>query len=120
MESLENRLSDGFGFREDLSIPEPQHAVAVCPKIGVAICIVSRVGQMLATVQFHDEAGFETDKVTNVFSHGSLATKFEAVEPTSTKMTPEKSLGVGGVIAQIASVVVHIDIERAVCGENEM
>ena len=56
---------------------------------------------MLATINFNDDATFETDKVCDIWADRMLPPESMAIDLTLTKMTPEMSLGVGHVAAQV-------------------
>src|SRR5882762_1081633 len=57
---------------------------------------------MLASVQFDNDQGFYTGKITNVDAYRMLPAKLEPGELSSAQMTPKQAFGVGWTLAKRA------------------
>ena len=62
---------------------------------------------MLAAIQFDDDSRLETNEVADVAADLALSPELEAVQLASTQMLPQATFGFGGVVAEMAGVVVH-------------
>jgi len=107
MERFEYRLEDGLGPQQHVVVPESQNPETLGSQKCIAIGVVRHLKDMLASVQFDDNGGLQTDKVANVTTDRSLSAKFVAAELTASQTAPEQAFGIGGVAAQFASVCVH-------------
>ena len=65
-------------------------------------------GSMLSTVEFDDQAEFDTGEVSKVGGHWMLAPKPQAAKPATTQVVPDPVLGVGLPLAQVASEIALI------------
>src|SRR5882762_3760622 len=65
---------------------------------------------MLASVQFDNDQGFYTGKITNVDAYRMLPAKLEPGELSSAQMTPKQAFGVGWTLAKSAREAKHLRI----------
>ena len=106
-ERLPDRVNDALDIAKHIVVPEPQHAIAFLGQELTASVIGCRVC-MLATINFNDDATFETDKVCDIWADRMLPPESMAIDLTLTKMTPEMSLGVGHVAAELAGEIAFL------------
>ena len=59
---------------------------------------------MLPSVQFDDEAHFKADEIDDVPSNGRLPAEFMTTEPIGAEMSPQNTLGIGRMSAEMAGV----------------
>ena len=86
--------------REDLVVPEAQHPVALLPQEPVSL-LVGGVGfRVLAAVQLDEQLFRQAGEVGDVGADGLLAAKFVAAQLFVAEVVPQKTFGVGLVLAQ--------------------
>jgi hypothetical protein len=95
-------------LRQHSAIPETQDTKAVRSKEGITIGVVGRVHDVLASIDLYDNRCFQAGEVANVPPYRMLPSEFEAVELSTPQATPEASLGFRGIVAKVASIVVHV------------
>ena len=59
---------------------------------------------MFPSVQFDNETHFKADEIGNVSSNGGLPAEFMTLEPRGAEMSPQNTLGIGRVSAEMAGV----------------
>jgi hypothetical protein len=62
---------------------------------------------MLAAVELDDKLLLQTDEITNERVDGMLTPEFMAVHLAASELMPKKSLGIGGVAAEMAGEMDH-------------
>jgi hypothetical protein len=85
-----------------LVVPEPQDTESRFAQPLVANAIGFAV-QVLTTINFDDQAPFETDKVKNVALERVLPAKFDASDLTPTQTLSQASFGVSSIGSQVAT-----------------
>ena len=73
-----------------------------CQQPRIALSIMSRLLNMLSSVHFDDDSFFQTDEIHNVTAQWLLPPKFVATKLPQTQLTPQQSLSIRGVIAQVS------------------
>ena len=74
------------------------------PKPSGPVALIFGSFGMLPSVQFHDEAHFKADEIDNVSSNGGLPAEFMTTEPIGVEMSPQNTLGIGRMSAEMAGV----------------
>jgi len=87
-ESL-NSVEDAFGVREDVVVPEPDHAIPMLPQPGGAFLIGAYLLGMLAAVELDDQQRFHSREIRNVGPDRHLAAKLDTVELSIAEMLPK-------------------------------
>jgi len=85
-------------------IPKSQDPIALPFEPTRALVVVLLLLGVLAAVQIENELRFEADKIDDVMTERDLAAKLEAREPASAELIPNDSLGIGHVLAKLASI----------------
>ena len=93
-------LNNDICARKDVAIPEAHDSITVKAHEGVATSIIVLLFDVLATVQLDDQLGFKTSEIADIGSERPLATKAKAIKLSPPQAAPEKSLGIGGVLAK--------------------
>lgn len=84
--------------------------------------VVLRLRPVLAAIKFDDDTCLETHEITDVVADLALSAELEAVQLTSAELLPQATFGFGGVLSEMAGVVVHafkdISPSRRNCGHK--
>jgi hypothetical protein len=80
---------------QHIVVPETDHSKAVPAEQGTAARIVIQLLQVLPTIEFDYQAGFQANEIDNKPVQRMLPTKFEPHQSTPTQMLPKRALGVG-------------------------
>lgn len=97
-----NDLQDGWRLQQDFVVPKPQHPIPErlqesCP---FGVFGPYGLGAVLIAVDFHNKPGFGAEKVGHKRSDGMLTTKLFAGQPSASEVMPQKSFGIGLVLAK--------------------
>jgi hypothetical protein len=68
-----NALQHPFKIRDDLIVPETQHAIAFPLKLSGSPCICSFLPHVLPAIQFNHQAPFRAAEVDDIACHRVLA-----------------------------------------------
>jgi hypothetical protein len=86
-------------------IPKTQHAESLFLQPSVSPIIVGLLLTVLSTVNFYHHPLFQTDKINEVWSDGSLPTKFMSANLAQPKMAPKNSFSVCRIASQVSGSV---------------
>jgi hypothetical protein len=90
-----------------VGVPEPKDAIAVRSQDRIAPRIVRRVIDVLAAIELDNHLSLDTHEVADVGADRPLAPELEIADLATAKLAPEQAFGVGGVLSEKASEVVH-------------
>lgn len=107
-EFLKDRLGNTVEIVEHLSVPDPEHAVALCfePRSTPRVVRLLFGLIVLPAIDFDDEALTRADEIDDVASERMLAAKAMNCKLVFAQLTPELSLAVGHVITKSAGALV--------------
>ena len=77
MQRLEDSFEDRICSRKNVVIPEAQNAKAIGSQESIATTVVRCLLNVLTSVQFNDDRGFEANEVTDIRANGTLPSKLE-------------------------------------------
>ena len=60
---------------------------------------------MLSSIDLHDKPNFKRYEIDDIWTYRYLSTEFDALYIASTQTTPQKPLGVGGIVPKITRVL---------------
>jgi len=84
-----NNLFYSLNIIHHIMVPKSYHLESLRPKpLGPDIIIIL-INRMLAAIQFNNKLLFEAYKIDNIFSDGSLSSKFKAHQLSTANMAPE-------------------------------
>jgi len=84
-------------LQQHFSVPKPQDPKSPLHKIGVALGVVGLRVQVLASVQFDDEARLQAGEITNIRTEWMLSSKPVTAQRSLAEMPPEMALSLGRV-----------------------
>jgi hypothetical protein len=96
-----NRLDHRIGLRHHLMIPKAQHAKPGLSQMRVTALIASRF-KVLAAIHFKHEPPLQAHEIQHVIYERVLAAELATFELSSTQVPPQRRLGVGHALAQLA------------------
>ena len=88
MQHTPNFLKDSFALLTPFIVPESQYGKPLGFQPNVASGVVVFRFHMLATVEFDDKAGLETDEINDVMTNGLLSPKFECAKSFGAEVLP--------------------------------
>jgi len=107
MKCLEDRIQHRLRPMQDIGIPEPQDAKPIGSQEVVSLDVVRRIVGVLAAVEFNDEPGFHASEVADVRTDGPLPAEAEIAEAVQSQVTPEQTLGISRILAQMTDQFIH-------------
>ena len=84
-------------------VPKPEDNEFLISQPSVPFHIVRLLLGVLSPIHFDYESLLQTDKIYDVGSQGLLSPKLVATQLPQTKMGPQKTLNVGGIIPQFSA-----------------
>jgi hypothetical protein len=92
-ELCENVLQNGRRLLQDVVVPVTRDPETFGDQDGISRCVTLR-RCVLTTIDFDDDAPFETDKIENKALKGDLPTKFEKRKSSMTEQAPHGRFGI--------------------------
>jgi len=86
----------GPDYWQDLIVPETNDSEALRFQPRRAFRIGSFLFQMMSAIDFNDQSFFETHRINDIWSNGSLPAKSAPQHLTLSKCPPQRTFGFGG------------------------
>ena len=97
VEETLNDLDDAFGVRQDIVVPEAQHAEIVVGRPLVANRVTRIVG-VLSTIDLDDQTRLAANEIDSVRSDRLLSNELVSAKPPRSEAIPELALGIGRIL----------------------
>ena len=91
-----------FGVRQHVIVPEAQYSQPLRLQVSRPACVTS-APRVLATIDFHNKPALTAQEVANVVANGHLPRELVAAELPTAEVTPQASLCVSGIVAELLS-----------------
>jgi len=96
LQSAGNRFQDTVHVTKHFVVPKPKDAIAAIYQPFLAHPI-PRIGRVLSTVDFNNQAPFSADKIDDIRPNWLLPNELAAGDRTRSQPVPEPQLGYGGI-----------------------
>jgi hypothetical protein len=101
-------IGDRFQSQQHIMIPVTQDAIAQCFQLQGTRSIVLVLSCVLTAIQFDNQLRLRSSEIRNEPAHRHLPAKPESLQLLSSQCAPQGTLGVCGVVAQLACAVSEV------------
>ena len=93
---------DGVRLLQDVVVPKTQYAKALRFEVAGAVGVVARLGSVLSTVCFDNQARVGADEIHDVAAYRLLSAEFVAIQLLAAQASPKASFRFRHVAAQVS------------------